>query len=166
MSNSSSIVYDTLIIGGGPAGIFAAYLAKNKGLHPLLIEANDCLGGQPLMLYSQKLIHDYPGYKEVKTHILMNNLIEQLNSASVEVCLKTTITSYAKTGEVFSVNLSNGEEIRTKSIIIASGAGLFNQNKLDVPGSNMFDVEYTVHDLEEYEGKDVIILGGGDSAVD
>ncbi|GHU48686.1 hypothetical protein FACS1894218_6320 [Bacilli bacterium] len=166
MTKSSDLTYDTLIIGGGPAGIFAAYLAKNKGLSPLLIEANNCLGGQPLMLYSQKLIHDYPGYKEIKTHELMNNLIEQLNSTSVEALLKTTITSYNKIAEVFSVKLSNGHEIKTKSIIIASGAGIFSQNKLDVPGADATNIEYAVRDLKEYKGKDVIILGGGDSAVD
>jgi thioredoxin reductase (NADPH) len=166
MTNVNNQVYDTLIIGGGPAGIFAAYLAKNKGLHPLLIEANDCLGGQPLMLYSQKIIHDYPGFKEIKTHVLMNNLIEQLNSANVEVLLKTTIVSYNKDKELFKVKLTSGKEVITKSIIIASGAGLFQQNKLEVPGVDPTNVEYTVRDLKEYKGKDIIVLGGGDSAVD
>jgi thioredoxin reductase (NADPH) len=158
--------YDVLIVGGGPAGIFATSLAHIKGLKPLLIEANEYLGGQPLMIYSQKIIEDYPGYSKIKAYQLINNLVSQLNSTGLTYFLKTKIVSYIFSRDVFIVKLSNDSEIITKAIVIATGGGMFSPNHLEITGNDHPNVHYHVEAINTYQDKKVIILGGGDSAVD
>ncbi|MDR0674929.1 MAG: NAD(P)/FAD-dependent oxidoreductase [Mycoplasmataceae bacterium] len=158
--------YDVLIVGGGPAGIFATSLAHIKGLKPLLIESNDYLGGQPLMVYSQKIVEDYPGYNKIKAYQLMANLISQLKKTKVNYFLKTKIISYLPHSNGFEIQLSNNQKIQTKTILIATGPGMFLPNRLEINGSNHFRVHYNVEEINVYKNKDVIILGGGDSAVD
>jgi thioredoxin reductase (NADPH) len=159
-------MFDVMIIGGGPAGIFAASLAHIKGLKPILIEANDYLGGQPLMIYSQKMVEDYPGYTKIKAYQLVDNLIDQLKDLKVPYLLKTDIVSYTENEIGFKVVLSNNQTIQVKAMIIATGPGMFAPNRLEVPGANHPHIQYNVDDIQTYQGKKVIILGGGDSAVD
>ncbi|MDR2823103.1 MAG: NAD(P)/FAD-dependent oxidoreductase [Mycoplasmataceae bacterium] len=165
MKQSVSI-YDTLIIGGGPAGIFAAALAHNKGLNPLLIEANEYLGGQPKLLYSQKPIYDYPVHYGIKAYQLVDLLIERLKNTPVPVKLGVQITDIKKSNNGFDVKLNDKSIIRTQTIIIATGAGIFNPNRLETAGVNHTHVHYAVEDFSKYTKRHVVVLGGGDSAVD
>ncbi|MDR3330161.1 MAG: NAD(P)/FAD-dependent oxidoreductase [Mycoplasmataceae bacterium] len=158
--------YDLVIIGGGPAGIFAASVAHIKGLKPLLIEANDYLGGQPLMVYSQKIVEDYPGYTSIKAYQLIDNLINQLKHTKVPVCLKTKVIKCIKNRNDFQLTLCNKEVINTKAVVIATGPGMFTPNRLDIKGATQNNVQYNVCDLSTYKNKHLVILGGGDSAVD
>jgi thioredoxin reductase (NADPH) len=158
--------YDLVIIGGGPAGIFAATVAKIKGLNPLLIEANDYLGGQPLMIYSQKNIEDFPGYVNIKAYQLIDNLIDQLEHTNVPVMLKTRVITYSKDGDNFKITLSNNDLIITRAIIIATGPGMFVPNRLEVDGDTANNIQYFVGEVNSYKDKHAVILGGGDSAVD
>jgi thioredoxin reductase (NADPH) len=159
-------IYDVLIVGGGPAGIFAASLAHIKGLKPLLIEANDYLGGQPLMIYSQKMIEDYPGYTKVKAYQLVDNLISQLKTTNVPFLLQTKINTCTSNKDGFAIQLSNNHSIQAKAIIIATGPGMFSPNRLTLLGNNHPNIQYNVEEIDTYKNKRVIILGGGDSAVD
>jgi thioredoxin reductase (NADPH) len=157
--------YDVLIIGGGPAGIFASYLAHIKGLKPLLIESNEYLGGQPIALYSQKEIIDYPGYARIKAYELSQLLINQLKTTPVKILLSTTIDSYSYANNCFDVLLSNKNHILCHSIVIACGIGAFQPVELDTNVKNV-DLKYVVDDTNAFRNKNVIVLGGGDSAVD
>jgi thioredoxin reductase (NADPH) len=158
--------YDVLVIGGGPAGIFAASLAHIKGLKSILIEANDYLGGQPLMIYSQKTIEDYPGYARIKAYQLIDNFIAQLKQTKVSVLLKTKLISYVSNDGSFVINLSNKKKICAKAIIVATGPGMFTPNRLEIPVDKHKNIEYNVNQLDSYKNLNVVILGGGDSAVD
>jgi thioredoxin reductase (NADPH) len=159
-------MFDLVIIGGGPAGIFATSVAHIKGLKPLLIEANDYLGGQPLMVYSQKDIEDYPGFTKIKAYQLIDKLIEQFKNTKAPVLLKTKVLKCLKTKDEFKLMLSNKQTVSAKAIIIATGPGMFTPNRLDIKGSNQPNVQYNVNELTSYKNKHVVILGGGDSAVD
>jgi thioredoxin reductase (NADPH) len=159
-------IFDLVIIGGGPAGIFATSVAHIKGLRPLLVEANDYLGGQPLMIYSQKNIEDYPGFTKIKAYQLVDKLIEQLKNTKASFLLKTKILKCLKNKDGFKLTLSNKQTISAKAIIIATGPGMFTPNRLDINGADHSSVQYNVNELTSYKNKRIVILGGGDSAVD
>jgi thioredoxin reductase (NADPH) len=158
--------YDVLVIGGGPAGIWAGYLAHVKGLKPLLIEQNSILGGQPLYLYGHKKIYDYPGFVGITAYELINKFVDQFAHAKIPTLLKTSIKSIQLLNNVYEMEIDNNKIIRSKYIIIATGAGLFAPNKLEIPGVNKNNTSYTVGPQQEYKNKNVVILGGGDSSVD
>lgn len=158
--------YDLLIIGGGPAGIYATYLAYIKGLKPLLVESNEYLGGQPIALYSQKEIHDYPGFNKIKAYKLSQILIDQVKSVPVDILLSTTLTSYKYNNKKIEVSLSNGKKITTHAIIIACGIGAFAPVELEAKINKNVNLKYVVDNIENFKDKNVIVLGGGDSAVD
>jgi thioredoxin reductase (NADPH) len=159
-------IFDLVVIGGGPAGIFATSLAHIKGLKPLLIEANDYIGGQPLMIYSQKDIEDYPGFTKIKAYQLVDKLIEQFRKTKASLLLKTKVLKCLKTKDGFKLTLSNKQTVATKAIIIATGPGMFTPNRLDINGASQSNVQYNVNELSSYKNKHVVVLGGGDSAVD
>jgi thioredoxin reductase (NADPH) len=159
--------YDVLIIGGGPAGIFAAYLAHVKGLRPLLIETSDNLGGQPLNLYGQKKVYDYPGFTNITATQLVDIFTKQLtNEKQIPVLLNTSLISVNRTKNEYVVSLNNNRTVQAKYIIIATGAGLFTPNILQIPGVTSKNTCYSISQMNVYSNKQIVILGGGDSAVD
>lgn len=168
MSQKSEMV-DIIVIGGGPAGLFASFYAGMRQASVKLIESMPQLGGQLAALYPEKYIYDVAGFPKVTAQELVNNLITQMDQFPVERCLEEKVVSVVKKSERhFEVTTDKGVH-EGKSIIITAGIGAFEPRKLTVEGADKYEkanLHYFVPDLQVFKGKKVLISGGGDSAVD
>lgn len=154
-------IYDIAIIGAGPGGLFAHYYANQKGQSSILIEANDELGGQPSILFPIKTLHDYPGWEGKLTSDLMNDFIKK---ADLPTILRKTKVKWIEQAEGCYCLVTSNKPIYAKFVIIATGGGMFQFNKID--GIESKKIHYCVKDLNLYKNKKVIIAGGGDAALD
>ncbi|MFD1417793.1 NAD(P)/FAD-dependent oxidoreductase [Companilactobacillus keshanensis] len=161
-------IYDIAIIGGGPAGIFAAYYARMRKLNVALIESLPKLGGQPETLYAQKEIFDIAALPKVSGADLATSLIDQLHLLGCDEYLDTSVTDLKLDDGVWNISTSK-ESIVSKSIVIAIGNGAFKPRKLTFDYDPLLEennLSYFVNNIEDFRNKDVAIAGGGDSAVD
>ncbi|KRK82149.1 Thioredoxin-disulfide reductase [Companilactobacillus bobalius] len=162
-------IYDISIIGGGPAGMFAAYFARLRSLNVALIESLPKLGGQPETLYAQKHIYDIAALPKISGTELSKQLTTQLNTLDCDKYLSTSVSSIDRNeDDTWTIKTTNGE-ITSKAIIIAIGNGAFEPRKLTFEYDQSLEdnnLSYFVNDIEDYIGKDVLVAGGGDSAVD
>lgn len=162
-------VYDVDIIGGGPAGMFAAFYAGLHDLDTQLIESLPQLGGQLGALYPEKKIWDVAGAPGITGKELIGHLKEQLKLVDVDYLLNASVTNVKKdTDGLFVVTTARGVSY-ARSIIIALGNGAFSPRKLALPGAAEMEgqqVQYFVTHKADYAGKTVAVLGGGNSAVD
>ncbi|MGL4358688.1 MAG: NAD(P)/FAD-dependent oxidoreductase [Cetobacterium sp.] len=160
---------DVLIIGGGPGGMYASIIGALINVSSIIVESNDNLGGQPMQLYAQKDIHDYPGFLNIKPYVITEGMIKQIESNPNKIIFftKTTILEILKDGEYFLTRLSNDEIVKTKFIIIATGSGSFTPIKSDLLKEvNYSNIHYVFQGDNYYNKKRIVILGGGDSALD
>ncbi|WP_077322712.1 NAD(P)/FAD-dependent oxidoreductase [Streptococcus pseudoporcinus] len=162
--------YDITIIGGGPVGLFTAFYAGLRGMTVNIIESLSELGGQPAILYPEKVIYDVPAIPALTGAELTDNLIKQISRFDdrISVCLKEEVQLFTKTEDGFTIK-TNKAEHRTKAIIIACGNGAFSPRKLGLDGEEEYaddNIYYNVHKLDQFAGKKIVICGGGDSAVD
>ena len=161
---------DILIIGAGPCGLFTVFEAGLLKLRCHLLDTLPQPGGQLTEIYPKKPIYDIPGYPEVLAGDLVDNLMKQ-----IEVFNPTfTLGERAETIEKlenghFKVTTSRGTIIQAPVISIAGGLGCFEPRKPPISNITDFEdkgVEYIIKDPEFYRSKDVVIAGGGDSALD
>ena len=158
-------LYDITIIGGGPVGLFAAFYAHLRQARVKIIDSLPQLGGQPAILYPEKAILDIPAFPRLTGQELTTNLLAQLEPFETTVCLNETLLAI-EAGDSIGLTTTKGQHL-TKSLIIAMGGGAFKPRPLEIDGADQFDnVHYHVSNIQQYAGKDVVILGGGDSAVD
>ncbi|GIN88991.1 ferredoxin--NADP reductase 2 [Siminovitchia terrae] len=162
-------VFDMTIIGAGPAGMFTAFYAGMRNSSVKVIESLPQLGGQLAALYPEKYIYDVAGFPKIKAQDLVNNLKEQLKLFSQTICLGQSVQNVEKL-EDGTFKLTTDKEIHySKSIIITAGIGAFQPRKLEVEKAEQYEdknLHYFVDDMKKFEGQRVVILGGGDSAVD
>ncbi|CAM3425987.1 NAD(P)/FAD-dependent oxidoreductase [Marinicrinis lubricantis] len=162
-------VVDIIVIGGGPAGLFAAFYGGMRQASVKIIESMPQLGGQLAALYPEKYIYDVAGFPKVKAQDLVQNLIQQMEHFPTEICLEEKVTHVEKKEErLFEVKTDKGIH-RCKSVIITAGVGAFEPRRLEIEDAAKYEktnLRYFVQDLQQYAGKRVLICGGGDSAVD
>jgi len=159
---------DITIIGGGPTGLFAAFYGGMRGRSTRIIDSLPELGGQLTALYPEKDIFDVGGFPRVLAKDLARNLVEQAMQFDPQVILDEQILELAWTGGHFSLKSATNEYL-SRSVVVAGGKGAFEPMRLDVPGYDTFlhrGVEYSVKDPAAYAGKHVVLVGGGDSALD
>ena len=167
--NTDEKVYDVTIVGGGPVGLFTAFYAGMRNLSVKIIESLPQLGGRPSVIYPEKFIYDVAGFPKVRAKELVANLVEQLGLFEQTFVLEQTIQGFERL-ENGVLKLTTDKEIHiTKTLIIAAGLGAFQPRKLPLENAESFEgktLHYFIDDMSLFKGKKVIVLGGGDSAVD
>jgi thioredoxin reductase (NADPH) len=160
---------DLLVVGAGPVGLFAAYYAGFRGLSVGVVDSLPELGGQITAMYPEKAILDVAGFPSVKGKELVAGLVAQAATANPTYLLgrsAQTLVSDEEAGTV-TVGLEDGTTVVAKAVIITAGIGKFSPRPLpaaaDWPGD---EVAFFVPSFDGYVDKDVVIVGGGDSAFD
>ncbi len=152
---------DVIVIGGGPAGITAAATLTQYGVKNLLLEAEKLMA--TVFGYSWKLIENYPGFENRKAIEIAKAFVEYANQYGVETVYERVV-DVVKKDDKFIVK-TNGSEYETKAVIIAIGI-LGKPRRPGLKNEDAVNVHYVITDISPFVGKNVVIIGGGDSAVD
>ncbi|SJZ71769.1 thioredoxin reductase (NADPH) [Pilibacter termitis] len=161
-------IYDITIIGAGPVGLYAAIYAGMRKAKTKVIESLSEVGGQLTTLYPEKYIYDVPGFPKVQARELIDHLVEQGKSFDTTFCLNEKVENLSKEGEIFCLK-TNKETHYTKTVILAVGKGAFTPRKIGLENEEVFhqkNVHYHIKDMSQFHEKNVVIAGGGDSALD
>jgi thioredoxin reductase (NADPH) len=162
---------DIAIIGAGPVGLFAVFEAGLLKMRCHLIDYLPQVGGQLSEIYPKKPIYDIPGYPSVLAQELIDNLKEQIAPFHPSYTLGERVETLEKRGEAdFVLSTNMGTRIEAKAVVIAGGLGCFEPRKPAVEGLEQFEngkgVNYMILEPEYYRDKNMILAGGGDSALD
>jgi thioredoxin reductase len=161
-------ICDVTIIGGGPTGLFASFYAGMRGSSCRIVDSLPELGGQLTALYPEKYIYDVGGFPKVLAKDLVKNLVEQALQFGPEVVLDQQVGELERHDDHFALQCSGGTYL-SRAIVIAGGKGAFEPMPLKCSGYEEFmhaGVEYSVRDPETFRDKRVVVVGGGDSALD
>ncbi len=163
---STALSVDVLIVGAGPVGLFGAYYAGVRGLSTAVLDSLPEPGGQITAMYPEKAIFDVAGFPAIRGRELVANLVAQAAPFSPGYLLGQQAIGMER-GDQLVVTTSTGVRVRTKAIIVTGGIGTFTPRPLPT-GEELLGhgVVHFVPDPSEYAGLDVVIVGGGDSAVD
>ncbi len=155
-----------LIVGAGPVGLFGAYYAGVRGLSTAVLDSLPEPGGQITAMYPEKAIFDVAGFPAIRGRELVANLVAQARPFNPGYLLGEQAIGLER-GEGFVVTTSAGQRVRAKAIIVTGGIGTFTPRPLPT-GEQLLGhgVVHFVPDPNEYQDLDVVIVGGGDSAVD
>lgn len=161
---------DILIIGAGPVGIFTAFQAGMMNMSCVVVDILEDIGGQCTALYPEKPIYDIPAYPQITASELVKQLQQQAKPFKPEYVLGQQVISYDRQDDGSFICITNNNiEIHSKAIIIAAGGGAFGPNRpplADIENYENNSVLYYVKNREQFRNKNVVIAGGGDSAVD
>lgn len=164
------ITTDIIIIGAGPAGLFTVFEAGLLKLKCHLIDSLPQPGGQLTEIYPKKPIYDIPGFPSINAGELVDNLLDQIAPFQPGYTLGESADVLEKTDEgQYIVTTNRGTKHQAPIVIIAGGLGVFEPRKPPVENLARFEdhgVDYIIKDPEKYQGKNVVIAGGGDSALD
>jgi thioredoxin reductase (NADPH) len=161
---------DAIIIGAGPCGLFAVFELGLLGLSAHVIDILDKPGGQCAELYPEKPIYDIPAWPVISGQDLTDRLMEQIAPFNPTFHLGEMADSLIKTpAGLWRLTTDAGSVIEAPVVIIAAGGGSFMPKKPTIPGIEPYEGEslfYAVRKIEAFRGKNVVIAGGGDSALD
>src|SRR2546421_13017953 len=168
MSDTPAV--DVAIIGAGPVGLFAAFYAGMRQMSVKLIDSLDALGGQLVTLYPEKYIYDVAGFPTVLAKDLATNLVEQGLQYGAIPCLGEQVRAleFDESSRLLTLHTSKATH-QTRAILIAAGVGSFTPKKLTIKEVEQFEgkgLHYFIREIDPFKDKRVLIVGGGDSAVD
>jgi thioredoxin reductase (NADPH) len=161
---------DVLIVGAGPVGLFAVFELGLFDMKCHLIDILDRPGGQCAELYPEKPIYDIPGWPSISAQGLVDKLLEQIAPFKPEFTYNRMVAGLDTLPDGgFRVTTDEDEVFEAKVVVIAAGGGSFQPKRPPIPGIEPFEgksVFYSVRRMEDFRGHDVLIVGGGDSALD
>lgn len=161
--------YDVTIIGGGPAGLFASFYSGLRNLKTKIIEYQPHLGGK-IHVYPEKMIWDVGGLKPLSGAQLIEQLTEQGLTFNPTVVLNEKIAKISKREDGVFVLMNSNEEVHySKTVIVATGSGILNPQKLEIEGAERFEISnlhYTIPSYKQFQDKVVLVSGGRDAAID
>ena len=171
---TDNIETDVVIIGAGPVGLFAVFELGLLDIKCHLIDILPKVGGQCAELYPEKPIYDIPGFPMVTGQGLVDNLMAQIEPFHPTFHLSEMVESleihrHARGAAVPGQDLENGTTFTCKAVIIAAGGGSFQPKKPPIDNIEAYEgtgVFYAVRKMEMFRNKKVLIVGGGDSALD
>lgn len=164
-----TIVTDVVVVGAGPTGLFAVFELGLLDMKVHLVDILDRAGGQCAELYPEKPIYDIPGLPLVTGQELTNRLMEQAAPFHPQFHFNEMVEEVEKTADGWRVKTDGGLTFNTKVVVIAAGGGSFQPKRPPIPGIEEYEgksVFYAVKKMETFRGKNVLISGGGDSALD
>jgi thioredoxin reductase len=162
-------VSDLLIIGAGPCGLFAAYYSGFREMKTRILDALPEAGGQLAVLYPEKYIFDVPGYPEILARDLVAQLVAQASRYDPIMIFGERATNLVRNGDGTFTVLTEKKGYKTKAILITAGVGSFSPNRLNIQNQEKFEgngIYYFVKQKSFFKDKNLLIVGGGDSAID
>src|SRR5215212_8829979 len=167
---SDPIKTDVLIIGAGPVGLFAVFELGLLDIKAHLVDILDKVGGQCAELYPEKPIYDIPAIPKTSAQGLVDALMDQIKPFGPTFHLNEMVESIERIGTPgFRVATDGGKVFECKIVVIAAGGGSFQPKRPPMPGIEAYEgtsVHYAVRKMEAFRGKKILIVGGGDSALD
>ena len=160
---------DAVIIGAGPVGIFAVFELGLVDIKCHVIDILDRAGGQCTELYPEKPIYDIPGLAIVTGQELTDKLMDQIKPFGAEFHFNQRVETLERLDGGFRVTTDAGTTIEAKVVVIAAGGGSFTPKRPPLPGIEGYEgksVFYSVRKMDNFRGRDVLIVGGGNSALD
>ena len=165
-----AIKTDVVIIGAGPIGLFAVFELGLLDMKAHLIDILDKIGGQCAELYPEKPIYDIPGVPVTSAQGLVNGLLEQIKPFNPQFHLNEMVEKVEKIGDpLFRVTTDQGKQFECKVVVIAAGGGSFQPKRPPIPGVEPYEGKslfYAVRKMDAFRDKSVLVVGGGDSALD
>ena len=167
---SETIKTDALIIGAGPVGLFAVFELGLLDIKAHLVDILDKVGGQCAELYPEKPIYDIPGIPYITGHGLTDALMQQIKPFHPNFHLNEMVTTLEKIGEpLFRLRTDAGKTFEAKCVVIAAGGGSFQPKRPPIQGIEPYEeksVFYAVRKMDAFRDKRLLVVGGGDSALD
>jgi len=167
---SDPVKTDVLIVGAGPVGLFAVFELGLLDIKAHLVDILDKVGGQCAELYPEKPIYDIPGIPVCSAQGLIDALMQQIKPFNPQFHLGEMVEGIERTGHPgFRVTTDGGRVFDAKVIAVAAGGGSFQPKRPPIPGIEAYEtksVYYEVRKMEAFRGKKILIVGGGDSALD
>lgn len=163
-------VFDITILGGGPTGLFAAFYAGLRNASCKIIDSMPALGGRLTAVYPEKYIYDVAGFPKVLAKDLIDNLVAQAMAYKPTLALEEVAQTLTQRSDgLWEITSASGNIHLTKTVIVAAGVGSYSPKKHMAAGAAEFEnkgVAYAVLNKEQFRGKKVVVIGGGDSALD
>lgn len=165
-------IYDIAIVGAGPAGLFGLFYASMRDMDALLIDSLPQPGGQLATLYPEKYIYDMPGFPKVLAGELAEKMYEQATmhrQQTVELGFRVENVQYDPEENLFHLRDNSNQGYIARTVLITTGAGAFRPNKLKVADIEHLEgrsIHYFIKDKSIFKDKPLVIVGGGDSALD
>lgn len=168
-SGAANDIYDVTIIGAGPTGLFAAFYAGMRGARTQVIDSLEEPGGALTAIYPEKYIYDVAGFPKVLAKDFVEQMVLQAMRDEPDLRLKEEVTGLERL-ESGVIKLTTSATVRySKTVIVCAGVGAFEPKRIAAPGIAELEgkgVHYFAKRVEDFRDKDVVIVGGGDSAVD